>query len=139
MSDTSQTYGGVKPLRTDPNTNRLRMMLQAAASDVEQCNRDNGWFDADRTVLEGHMLIVTEVAEMSEAWRVTGLDDATTAGSATPGSTLPKPEGYGSECADVLIRLLDQCTRDGVELAGEFTRKLEYNRTRGHHHGGKKL
>lgn len=161
MSHGSQTYGGVPPVRTDLFTNMLRVQLQSAASLVQQCNRDNGWFDAERSVLEGHMLIVTEVAEMSEAWRETGLADTTAPdpqivdheyqndGHGRPEhaphcecvvrpAKLPKPEGYGSECADVLIRLLDQCTRDGVDLAGEFSRKLEYNRTRGYRHGGKK-
>lgn len=144
-------------------TEELRDVLSRASEQVEQVNRQNGWFDANRTVLEGHMLIVTEVAEMSEAWRETGLDDATVnfakhridlttficglcgeqavgmdSNRECPGS-LPKPEGYGSEAADILIRLLDQCTRDGVDLAFEFTRKVAYNATRGKYHGGKKL
>jgi hypothetical protein len=52
---------------------------------------------------------------------------------------LPKPEGIGSECADVLIRLLDFCDRRGVDLMGETRRKMTFNLTRGYRHGGKRL
>jgi NTP pyrophosphatase (non-canonical NTP hydrolase) len=52
---------------------------------------------------------------------------------------LPKPEGAGSEAADVLIRLLDECDRQGIDLAFEYRRKIAFNRTRGHKHGGRSL
>lgn len=52
---------------------------------------------------------------------------------------LYKPEGVGSEAADVLIRLLDTCERTGIDLESEFERKTKYNATRGHRHGGKRL
>jgi NTP pyrophosphatase (non-canonical NTP hydrolase) len=121
---------------------------------VREVNEANGWFDESRTPLEGHMLIVTEVAELSEAWREHGFEDQTKSAYShayRPGGTgccavcddvqhdkLPKPEGYGSEAADILIRLLDQCDRDGVDLVAEFDRKLAYNATRGYKHGGKR-
>lgn len=161
MSDAPLTYGGVPPVRTDHTTNRIRIVLRQMAGAVEQVNRDNGWYDSDRTVLEGQMLIVTEAAEAADAWRKYGFEDvlkcAIVPGEDTaevytgtvkaPGTvTLNhehnaacKPEGYGSEMADILIRLLDQCSRDGVDLAGEFTRKLDYNRTRGYRHGGRAI
>jgi len=50
-----------------------------------------------------------------------------------------KPEGVGSEAADVLIRLLDTCERYGIDLDHEFERKIAFNATRGHRHGGKRL
>jgi NTP pyrophosphatase (non-canonical NTP hydrolase) len=50
-----------------------------------------------------------------------------------------KPEGIGSEAADVLIRLLDTCERYGIDLDHEFERKIAFNATRGHRHGGKRL
>lgn len=50
-----------------------------------------------------------------------------------------KPEGVGSEFADVLIRLLDDCSRWGVDLEAEYERKIRYNRTRAYRHGGKAI
>jgi NTP pyrophosphatase (non-canonical NTP hydrolase) len=50
---------------------------------------------------------------------------------------LGKPEGVGSEFADILIRLLDEAERQGIDLDFEYARKVAFNRTRGHRHGGK--
>lgn len=47
----------------------------------------------------------------------------------------PKPESVGSEMADVLIRLLDDAERFGVDLVFEFERKMAYNATRPYRHG----
>lgn len=50
-----------------------------------------------------------------------------------------KPEGVGSEAADILIRLLDFVDRYDIDLLWEVERKLAFNRTRGHRHGGKRV
>lgn len=50
-----------------------------------------------------------------------------------------KPEGVGSEMADIFIRLMDEVERTEIDLEWEVTRKLAYNRTRGHRHGGKRV
>ena len=101
-------------------------------------------------------LLHSEVSEALEAYRVWGTADATkpvvrtindaaddlshAAHGWKPQSTsLPKPEGVGSEFADVLIRLLDDCERFGVDLQFEYERKMAYNRTRAYQHGGKSL
>lgn len=52
---------------------------------------------------------------------------------------ISKPEGVGSEAADLLIRLLDVAERYEIDLEWEVTRKLAYNRTREHRHGGKRV
>lgn len=122
----------------------LAIGLTAAARDVETVNRLNGWYDDTRTFAEDIALLHSEVSEALEAFRFWGLDDVTgrlcpqtNHGQAEP--HLCKPEGVGSELADVFIRLLDTCTRRGIDLAVEFDRKHHYNITRGHRHGGKRL
>lgn len=123
-------------------------------------NMDNGWFEpADRDVMADCMLLVTEVAEMAEAYRddlmtehveykVVHGDGATQTVLVRLGSPedlnyredwglVGKPQGFPSECADVLVRLLDTCHRQGIDLSEAFDRKLAYNTTRGHRHGGK--
>ena len=123
-------------------TAALEDALDHLALAVADINRANGWFDGERSVGDDIALLHSEVSEMFEAYRDHGLDDVT-------GETLrtyhgrivapAKPEGFGSECADVLIRLLDTCHRHGVNLAGEVMRKLAYNETRGYRHGGKRI
>lgn len=123
-------------------------VLQAMQTEVREVNEANGWFDADRSVGDDVALLHSEVSEALEAYRDHGLEDATIGDPVEVrswpsgdylGMRPPKPEGFGSELADVLVRLLDTCERRGVDLAAEFDRKVAYNRTRGHRHGGKLL
>lgn len=104
--------------------------------EVYQNNVGHGWFEADRSVGDDVALLHTEVSEMFEAFRVTGLSDATGPVRGLRGmEELPKPEGFGSEVADVFIRLLDTCKRRGIDLEWEYERKMAYNRTRPYKHG----
>lgn len=50
-----------------------------------------------------------------------------------------KPEGVPSELADVVIRVMDFCGANGIDLESIILEKLDYNATRGHMHGGKKF
>ncbi|QED11873.1 MazG-like nucleotide pyrophosphohydrolase [Microbacterium phage Mashley] len=124
--------------RTPDEKLALRDALVSAEESVFQVNQANGWFEDDRTVGDDIALLHSEASEMLEAYRDGGLGDQTVVQS-TQVDTFPKPEGFGAEAADVLIRLLDTCRRRGVDLAYEFERKLRYNGTRGHRHGGKVL
>lgn len=115
--------------------------LVAMQAEIHEINVANGWFEDNRTTVEGHMLLVTEVAEATEAYRRWKTEDQTDPDwqSLAERGHFVKPEGLGSEYADILIRLLDQCERDGIDLQFEVDRKLAFNRTRGHRHGGKHL
>jgi NTP pyrophosphatase (non-canonical NTP hydrolase) len=117
------------------------LAIQDMTREVREVNTANGWHDHGRTFGDGIALIHSEVSEALEAYRAWGVEDAT-GPPMNPGGTNgapPKPEGVGSEFADILIRLLDECDRQGIDLSAEFTRKLAHNRTRGYHHGGKTL
>lgn len=50
-----------------------------------------------------------------------------------------KPCGIPSEIADVIIRCLDLCGEYGIDIEASVERKMAYNRTRPHKHGGKVL
>lgn len=108
--------------------------------EVEEWVIEKGWMD-DRTFGDECALIHSEVSEMLEAFRKHGDDDLTPVISEVDrrAGRLPKPEGVPSEVADVLIRLLDTCNRHGIDLEYEYTRKMEYNETRAHRHGGDKI
>lgn len=97
-----------------------------------------GWWDESRTDLELLALICSEVGEAVETcregepiWRVVTFKDGT---GGHPG----KPEGLLSELADIVIRVADMCGKRGWNLAYALRKKMEFNRTRPHRHGGKK-
>jgi NTP pyrophosphatase (non-canonical NTP hydrolase) len=120
-----------------PRTPPENGWLSEAGERVNAVNRSNGWFVGDRRVGEDIALLHSEVSEMLEAYRDNGAAD-TTGLPDFYGDTV-KPEGFGSECADVLVRLLDTCWRYDIDLEWEFERKIAYNATRGYRHGNKRL
>lgn len=50
-----------------------------------------------------------------------------------------KPEGIAIELADCIIRILDYCGHEGIDIEEVIRIKHEYNKTRPYKHGGKKL
>lgn len=127
--------------------------LHGMQADVRAVNEANGWHDTERTFGDTIALLHSEVSEAFEAYRDWGLADVTitehekrcfSAGAHAEGKCPwlngpMKPEGVGSEFADILIRLLDSAERHGIDLEAEYQRKLAHNRTRGYRHGGKRV
>jgi len=108
--------------------------LETLTVEVRKLVAAKGWNDKPVPLPQAVAMLHSEVTEMLEAWREWETADAT----AKPRRfrwqwwrpRIPKPEGLGSECADVLIRLLDTADRFGVDLDAEFIRKMDYNWTR---------
>ncbi len=103
-------------------------------AEIYKINVEKGWRGPDAKEVsfgEAMALLHSEVSEALNAYRIAGTADLTIEGG--------KPEGVGSEFADVLIRLLDDCDLFGIDLEAEYERKVAYNRTRPYRHGGKAL
>lgn len=126
--------------------------IEQMQEQVYGVNVANGWFAGqERTFGDDVALLHSEVSEMFEAYRQWGTGDVTghspvcnimvhiNDGTTPPCSCGGKPEGVGSEIADVFIRLLDTCERYNINLRAEYERKIAHNKTRGYKHGGKKV
>jgi hypothetical protein len=85
--------------------------LAVMTAEVVENNIRLGWHENPPTVPEAMAMLHSEVSEALEAWRRWGTDDVTDdliRGLPHIMSGAPrKPEGVGSEFADIFIRLLD--------------------------------
>ena len=50
-----------------------------------------------------------------------------------------KPEGVAIELADCIIRILDYCGAQGIDVDEATRIKHEYNKSRPYRHGGKRI
>lgn len=101
---------------------------------VEKANKravDSGWWNPGKSALEIHMLVVTEIAEATEAVRV----DASPFYFDEKG----KPEGEAVELIDAVIRICDYFGHKGWDMEKMIKAKMAYNTTRPHRHGDKKF
>ena len=97
-----------------------------------------GWWDSDDwtctiNIPEKLALIHSEISEALEAYR-TGIP----LHEWTRFKLSSKPEGFGVELADAVIRIADLCGYLGLDLADMISEKHRYNKTRPQRHGGKR-
>jgi hypothetical protein len=107
-----------------------------------------------RNVGEVLMLITSELAEALEEWRRPDCDlraiyamdpDGKRALFENNGQGVSiaslggrKPEGFGIELADAVIRILDTAEAIGIDLEAMIDLKMAWNETRSYRHGGKR-
>lgn len=91
--------------------------------------KELGWTEKEIPIPEQIALIHSEASEALEAYRnkepISWLDNNN------------KPQGIGSEFADIIIRIGHYAELNGIDLDFEINRKLTYNMTKGYRHGGK--
>jgi hypothetical protein len=127
------------------------MTIKEWQKKIHKMAQDKGWWDKKRSPLEEHMLMVTEIAEATEAWRsgdspvwaevpAKNRDDADLVTEDLTRIILSrkKPEGEAVELVDCFIRMLDYFGHKGWDFEKILEAKVNYNATRTYRHGNKK-
>lgn len=123
------------------------MNLTEFAKEVHDNAVAHGWWEKERSFGEIIALCHSELSEALEEYRdnqpqayairiepeleiITSLDDF------RPDE---KPEGIAVELADCIIRILDYCGRENIDIERIVKIKHEFNKSRPYKHGGKKI
>lgn len=108
--------------------------LNGLAKTVHSIAIKKGWYEGrTREFPELIALMHSELSEALEEWR-----DGQPSYYLRPSGETQKPEGYGVELADAIIRILDCCAFMDVDIDRAIEQKIAYNRTRPYRHGGKR-
>ncbi len=131
VTDTADLIETHPPRKERPG---MTSTLAEMTAEIRTINTALGWREKTNTLGEYVALLHSEVAETLEAYRDHQLADAT--GPATPvvaaeedymgnyphqGWRPGKPEGVGSEFADMVIRLLDTCDVHHISMPEVWT------------------
>ena len=105
------------------------MDINAASQEALETWKEKGWLDnGEQHPLVYHMLMVSELSEATECVR---------RGDSPSFLKDGKPEGELTELADCMIRIMQYSALRGWDLAKAIREKMDYNKTRSRHHGGK--
>ena len=126
------------------------IILNEFAKGVHQNAVDHGWWEEEKTFGEIIALCHSELSEALEEYRnkkpnvyFTGYDmcdrkiEREEPFDGAYG--VCKPEGIAIELADCIIRILDYCGRNSIDIEYALNLKHEYNKDRSYRHGGKML
>jgi NTP pyrophosphatase (non-canonical NTP hydrolase) len=103
-------------------------MFRELGKQIARINEANGW---DRITPQ----------DWGEKYKIPALLDLihSEISEATEGFRHDDLENFREELADAVIRILSLCEGLGIDLHAAVTAKIEKNRARGYHHGGKRI
>jgi len=116
----------------NPSTAQIASAITELSGDIHEWAVAQGWWeDYDRSIPEQLALMHSELSEALEELR--NDPDPSHAYYREDG----KPEGFGVELADCIIRILDTAARYEIPIGEIILEKMEFNAKRPYRHGGK--
>ena len=112
-----------------------RKYINDYVNESYQNAKEKGWHEQPRSIGDLICLMHSELSEALEEYR----NGHTPAEVYFNDSKPEKPEGIPVELADCVIRIFDFCGKYSIDLESVLNQKMEYNSTRSHRHGGKKV
>lgn len=138
-------------------------MLNELAKEIHKNAIEHGWWKEERSFGEIIALCHSELSEALEEYRnkkptfyfscklegtrdgIECIDPKNNNGKcyyftrSTGCCQNAKPEGIASELADCIIRILDYCGKENIDIEEAIKIKHEYNKSRPYKHGGKRI
>jgi NTP pyrophosphatase (non-canonical NTP hydrolase) len=118
-------------------------LLNELRDQIHQNAVEHGWWDAERSFGDIIALCHGELSEALEEHRNGHKPNEVYYNNIIKpyiGTVKDdKPEGIPIELADCIIRILDYCGKEGIDIESAIRIKHEYNKTRPYKHGGKKI
>ena len=121
--------------------------LNEFAKEIHDNAREHGWWEEERKFPEIVALCHSELSEALEEYRDgkpnvyvnVSLEYLPVEERVLPRLLVgQKPEGMAVEMADCIIRILDWCGKEKIDIEAILKAKHEYNKQRPYKHGGKK-
>ena len=125
----------------------MKNTLNEWAKDIHENAIKHGWWDEPRSFGDIVALCHSELSEALEEYRA-GRPNAYCKSEYTENGMYgindpyewgfnDKPEGIAVEMIDCIIRILDWCGKEGIDVDAIMEAKNDYNMTRPYRHGGK--
>ena len=116
-----------------------KMDIFKLQSEVWKIAEDRGWHEGEELLFgEFIALCHAELSEALEIYRSKGATCITHVKHVrTNQCNTVKPDGIPIELADVIIRILDYCETNGIDMVKAINQKCHYNKKRDYRHGGK--
>jgi NTP pyrophosphatase (non-canonical NTP hydrolase) len=118
----------------------MTVTIKELTHEAHKNSAAHGWWDGedetDPVIVSSKIALMhSELSEALEEVRNGKFETYFNAESKRPN----KPEGLPAELADTVIRIMDLCGALNIDLEKEILRKMEYNLSRSHKHGGKAI